>query len=362
MPRLREFKWNSWAEVAQDVHWFDRPGIIAVDTETTGLEYYDEPFAATLTWRRPDGSLASWYIDLEADGREGRVQRLRAILTHTPAWVFHNAKFDLQKLLLIGAITEADLEQVELHDTQTLYHLLDENSPKGLKDLAVRVLNYDDTIEVEVKSGPNKGRKRRVPKEQHHLNAVRRQLKLKKADGYHWLPREVVVPYALRDTEFTLQLWEKLWPRVQRKGESLVRLYQDSMELQAVLLRMEADGFALDLPYLEETTSEYGARVMEAWQRVVELTGRPDLNPQSPAQLLEAFRARGINLESTDKAALDGLDDDLARAVLEYRAVKKIHTTYLRGLMDAQRNGIVHPSFNADGARTGRMSSGTPKE
>jgi hypothetical protein len=51
------------------------------------------------------------------------------------------------------------LADVELHDTQTMYVLLDENGRKGLKHLAATVLKVDDTIEVEVKSGPNKGRR-----------------------------------------------------------------------------------------------------------------------------------------------------------------------------------------------------------
>jgi DNA polymerase I-like protein with 3'-5' exonuclease and polymerase domains len=241
--------------------------------------------------------------------------------------------------------------------------LLDENNTKGLKDLAVRVLGYDDTIEVEVKSGKNKGQMKKVPREQHQLNAVRRKLGLKKEDGYHLLPRDVLIPYALRDTDFTLQLYEVLMPKLEDKNdEALLQLYRDSMRLKRVLLRMEQDGFALDVPYTAETASEYGVRVMKKWDLVTELVGDPDFNPRSPAQVMAAFERRGIVLEDTQVKTLAKLDDDLARALLEYRSDFKIHTTYLLGLLREQRNGIIHPHFNDDGARTGRMSSSSAKE
>jgi len=356
MPRLREFRWGTWANHIADLWEEDAPRLIAVDTETTGVGFYDRPFAATVTWRRLNGELQSGYIDFESDEDGQRAELLYMMLEDTPGWVMHNSKFDLQKLQLIGALP--DPTKHELHDTQTLYVLLDENRRKGLKHLAVNVLGVDDTIAVQIKSGPNKGQWKRVPKEEHKLAAVRRKLKLKKDDGYHLLPREVLIPYALKDTEFTLRLFETLMPQLEAVGDPrLLDLYREFMELKLVLLDMEADGFQLDLDYLNEVTSEYGVRVMEGWDKVVNLTGNEDLNPQSPAQILEAFAKRGVKLESTAEATLKGVEDELAGALLSYRGDKKIHTTYLRALQEEQRDGIVHPNFNDDAARTGRMSS-----
>jgi DNA polymerase I-like protein with 3'-5' exonuclease and polymerase domains len=343
-------------------HLIDAPKIIAVDTETTGLGFYDRPFGATVTWRRHDGTLTSAYFELEGDDgiRAGMLQR---ILRRTPQWVGHNLKFDLQKLALAGIVGPDEWPEHELHDTQTIFHLLDENAPKGLKKLAVSVLRYDDTVEVEVKSGPNKGSTKLVPKEEYQLAAARRRLGLRKEDGYHLLPRELLIPYALRDTEFTLRLYEVLLPRLMKTGgDKLYEWYRTEMDLVPVVLRMEADGISLDTEYLDETASEYGVRVMEAWGRITALTGRPDLNPNAPAQLLEAFRARGLRLDSTDVATLEPLDDELAQAVLAYRSDQKVYKTYLRGLQDEHRDGLFHPNFNLVGPRTGRTSSGSAKE
>lgn len=363
MPRLKEFRFASWTAWTVREFEKDAPTVVAFDTETTGLGFYDEPFAATFTWRDTQGNLKSGYVSLEGPDQPAGVAALRRILLNGAAVVGHNTKFDCQKATLIGAVGLDEWDGIELHDTQTIYHLLDENSPKALKKLAVSVLKWDDTIEVEVQSGPNKGTKKRVPKEEHQLNTVRRKLGLRKDDGYHLLPREVLVPYALRDTDFTLLLYETLMPRLEKLGdEKLLALYASEMELTRTFLRMEADGLDLDLAYLERTASEYGVRVMEGWQKIVALTGQADFNPGSPQQILDVFAARGIHLDNTQAQTLEALDDDLARAIVQYREDQKLYRTYLRGLLDEQRNGRVHPWFNSTGARTGRTSSGSAKE
>lgn len=358
MPRLSHTRAGlAWTQVQ-----FDQPAIIAVDTETTGLEFYDEPFASTLSWRGPEGQLRNAYLPLEGHGRDLALEVLSEILESVPAWVFHNAKFDLQKLKLIGVIDDALIERVDLHDTQTIYTLLDENDRKGLKYLAVKILKYDDTIKVPYKTKGREGY-REISREKYELDEARRRLKLTKDDGYHLLPRRVIVPYALRDTDFTLRLYEKLMPALERKGgPDLLRLYASSMRLKRAFLRMEEDGLALDLDFLQTKASEYGIKVMEGWNRLVDLTGDSDFNPNAPAQVMDVLNARGLYPEDTQKGTLEKLDDEFVRALLQYRGDKKIHKTYLVGLLNAQRDGIVHPHFNDDGARTGRTSSGAAKE
>lgn len=359
MPRLRYAR----ADLAMVEIKVDQPDIVAVDTETTGTEFYDEPFAATLSWRAADGSLRNAYLPLEGHEREASIVTLGWILRKVPRWVFHNAKFDLQKLLLIGAIDRKLVDEIELHDTQTLFMLLDENSPKGLKTLAVNVLKYDDTIQVPYKGGKKKGQLREVSREKYELDEARRKLKLTKEDGYHLLPRRVIVPYALRDTDFTLRLFETLMPKLEKKGDpNLLDWYRHSMELKRALLDMEADGLGVDLDYLNRVASEYGVKVMESWDAVVKLTSNPDLNLNSPGQILKTFEGRGVFLDDTQAETLGKLDDELARAIIQYREDFKIHQTYLVGIQRIQRNGVAHPNFNDDAAKTGRMSSSSAKE
>lgn len=357
MPRLKSWKWESWAEAAWD-EYVSRPSeVVAVDTETKGLGFYDEPFSGQLTWRT-DGQLKSFYFET------GTFGYLSAILQRAPTWVFHNAKFDLQKLLLANVIDEDMLKIREIHDTQTQYALLDENGRKGLKDLAVRVLGYDDTIRVPYSDKRKKEFPevyREVSREKYLLDKTFRRMGLKKEDGYHLLPREVVVPYALKDTEFTLQLHELLYPQILQKDEDLQRLYRAEIELQLVLLRMEADGFRLDVPYVEAAASEYGVKVMTGLMELAELSGNAEFNPNAPAQILTVLKKRGLKVDNTQEATLVTLEDEFVTNLLQYRADKKIHD-YLAAIQRERRGDLIHPNFNPTQARTGRMSSSKAKE
>jgi DNA polymerase-1 len=353
MPRFQRFKWVAWADAALAAWKVDQPDVLAVDTETTGVEFYDEVFCGTVSWRAADGELKSWYFETaEADTRD----QLREIIVGTHKWICHNAKFDWQKLIFAGVIDRDELDRHELHDTQTNFMLLDENSPKGLKKLAVSVLKHKDVINVPTKSGKNKGKDRWLPREEYVLGEARKKLGLTKKDGYHLLPRQLLVPYAMRDTDFTLRLHEILYPQLAKRDPRLVEIYHESMQRKSDLLDMEAGGLALDLPYLEQAASELGVKVMETWQGVIDKAGF-DLNPNSPDQIKAAFEKRGVYLADTQADTLEKLTDPLAVALLAYRDVKKIHD-YLRELKRIQRDGIAHPNFNDDGAKTGRMSSG----
>jgi DNA polymerase I-like protein with 3'-5' exonuclease and polymerase domains len=334
----REFLWHRTLQYLAD----DAPACVAVDTETTGLGFYDTPFCATLSWRSQGGSLHSAYVSLEGDERELGIQELREALATVDVWVFHNAKFDLQKLRLIGALPDAWQSWVVMEDTQVIAALTNENERKKLKHLA-RVVLGEETDEEEV------------------LKVVRRKLKLTKDDGFFHIPREVLVPYAIKDTEFTLRLFEKMKPQL---PEDVLGAYDREIDATLVLLDMEANGIALDLDYLRRTTSEYGVKVMEGWGRLTELTGITDPKmPNSPKQLTEAFAARGIHLDSTAEPELAKLgDDELATTLLQYRSDKKMHKTYLKALLDEQRDGVVHPWFNVIQARTGRMSSSSASQ
>lgn len=362
MP-IAEERWKRWADCVVRRVERDRPQRIAFDTETTGVGFYDEAFAATLTWRTPAGDLQSGYLALEDEGRDERVAALGHVLRSVPEWIHWNAKFDMQKAILSGAITRADIDRAKIHDGQTVFALINENERKALKVVGPAVLGdsrdvVGRLIPKTIKSGPRKGQVDLVPKEKFRLDAVRKKLKLTKDDGYHLLPRSVIVPYAIRDTILTLRLFEVLVPRLKAIGDPrLLEIYEERMELKLALLDMESDGFALDLPYLESVTSEYGVKVMEGWSEIVAMTGDPDFNPQSPQQILEAFEKRGVSLDSTGVKVLEKLDDPFATSLLQYRNDKKIHTTYLKALLAEHRNGITHPNFNDDAARTGRMSS-----
>ena len=305
---------------------------LAVDTETTGVAFFDIPLIVTTAESDVDGVHTEFYT-LPDD-----TQEVRDRIAHTDELVFHNAKFDLQKLALAGILDVDVLEPARVWDTECLAQLLDENRRKGLKFLARELLG-EETDEEEV------------------IRKERRRLKLTKADGYDKLPREVVEPYARKDAEFTIRLHDLLRPQVE-SSENLSRLNRLEQRLTFTLLRMETRGMGVEVGYVEATAREYASKALALELAIRDVVGSEEFNPNSPKQVTEAFLGRGIELESTDKATLAGMDDPLGGQLLELRTLKKMHGTYLKAILDEQRDGILHPSYRQHGTRTGRMSSG----
>lgn len=317
------------------------PGLIAVDTETTGFEFFDTPFCVTVAWRKENEDIESHFLDLSVEA--GRAAAA-LILDGGARWAFFNAKFDLQKLILAGIIKREDVSVDQFEDGLLVAALVDEHRRNGLKPL-MRDLLGKETDEEEA------------------LAAVRRKLKLRKDDGYHLLPREVLMPYALKDAEFTLELLPILARQLDAVGDpGLWDTYQFDKELILTLLDMEAAGVRVDKEYVESTAREYGRKAIELEMDIRDLTGDEDFNPNSNPQIRAAFEARGIEAEKYDKSVLSKLEDPLAKAILDLRHVKKMHGTYLVAILNESRDSILHPNYRYPNTRTGRLASGGAEE
>lgn len=291
------------------------------------------------------------YLELEQFSRSVA----GTIIAYSPELVFHNAKFDLRMLVQEGIVGRYELDHTTLHDTQTLAYLLNEHRRKALKFLARELLGE-------------------MTNEEEYLKEVRKRVKktlgLKsiKDVSYDMLPRPSLIPYAIKDAEFTIRLFHMLYPEVvnmPRTGKdfpSLHELYVNEMELTLVLLDMETAGLGVDLEYTERTAKEYARKALMLELDIRDMVGREDFNPNSPKQLTEAFAERGTIIDSTNKQTLSELDDPLAEKVLELRSVKKMHGTYLTSMLDETVDGVLHPHFNAAKTKTARFSSSSAGE
>ena len=330
----------------------DKPYAVAVDTETTGVAFFDTPFLASFCWGERGQA-----IDLASE--EGR-ESVRRICADTPALIFHNAKFDIQKLQLVDLFRRGTVSASSgpiptgVHDTEALAHLLNEHRPKGLKPLARTVLGLT-TDEADA------------------ISKARRKNKLTKADGLDKLYEaepELVTTYAIKDAEFTWQLFWHLWAQLS-KYDDLLSLYELERELMWVLLDMETAGMAVDLPYVEETAKDYSGQIVRAEWDIEDATGlkvfhptksgqktpEGQFNPNSNDQIRAYFTEKGIQAENFDKNVLKTLDDPLAEALLAARGAKK-KSDYLQAILREQRDDVLHPHFRQHGTRGRRMSSG----
>lgn len=305
--------------------------LLAIDTETTGVGWHDEAFMISFATH-----MGSHVVDkrlCEHGEWERSIDIVYSVLNGCDKIIMHNAKFDIQKLCRLGIPLSVFVDKFE--DTQALAHLIDEHQSTSLKYLARTVLG-EETDEDEV------------------LKVWRRQNKIKKEEGYEPIPHEILAPYALKDSEFTLRLYKVLWDRMPK---DLQPLYEIEKALTLSLLGIEARGMKIDRQYVTNKRKEYSDRIYKLKHRIGTLAGE-EFNPQSPKQIIEVFAQRGVRVTATDKATLSALDDELALAIVELREANKIKSTYFDGLYEESKDGILHPNFRQHGTKTGRMSSG----
>ena len=305
--------------------------LLAIDTETTGVGWYDEAFMISMAtdvysivYDRRIMSIGEW---------DEAIMEVSKALTNAAKIIMHNAKFDMQKLIRLGINGSVFYDKFE--DTQAMAHLIDEHQSTSLKHLA-RVYLGETTDEDEV------------------LKVYRRKAKLKKEDGYEPIPHDILAPYAIKDAEFTLRLYSHLENRL---PEDVRPLYEMEKNMTLALLRIEAQAMSVDREYVINKRREYGDKIYQTKARIAELSG-PDFNPQSPAQVLTALEGRGIRIAKTDKATLASVDDELASLIVELREANKIKATYFDAMYEESKHGLLHPNFRQHGTRTGRMSSG----
>ena len=306
--------------------------LLAIDTETTGVGWHDEAFMISIATQEWSHVYDKRLCEHGKDWDEA-VETVSAMLIDCDKIIMHNAKFDIQKLCRLGIPLSVFVDKFE--DTQALAHLINEHQSTSLKYLARTVLG-EETDEDEV------------------LKVWRRKNKIKKEEGYEPIPHEILAPYALKDSEFTLRLYKVLWDRMPK---DLQPLYEIEKALTLSLLGIEARGMKIDRQYVTNKRKEYSDRIYKLKHRIGTLAGE-EFNPQSPKQIIEVFAQRGVRVTATDKATLSALDDELALAIVELREANKIKSTYFDGLYEESKDGILHPNFRQHGTKTGRMSSG----
>ena len=159
--------------------------------------------------------------------------------------------------------------------------------------------------------------------------------------------------------------------RIDKAG--LRRLLDEvELPLSSVLARMQANGVALDVAYLDEMAEGVRDTMATLQARIYELAGE-EFNLNSPPQLrailydklkLSPGKKTPKGQLSTDASVLEKLRDvhPIVDAILSWRELDKLNSTYLDALPKQvdPRDGRVHTTFNQTGAATGRLSSTNP--
>jgi len=187
-----------------------------------------------------------------------------------------------------------------------------------------------------------------------------------KNPAYGLAPDHIRVPYAQKDAECTMMLWLLMWGAANKKQK---KIYRNEMKVLRCVLDMEKRGLLIDLDLAGKMLTKAERMRKKYLSKLRKMTGNKLFNPRSPIQLKEAIYGTGrtkivrrtkTGKPSTDRLTLIQVVHPLAPVILIYRQWEKLSGTYLKPLIERQNRGIIHPSFNQAGTKTGRFSSSNP--
>ncbi|MBX3494115.1 MAG: DNA polymerase I, partial [Parvibaculum sp.] len=186
------------------------------------------------------------------------------------------------------------------------------------------------------------------------------------------VPIEKAVAYAAEDADVTLRLWHILKPRL--VAERRMTVYETlERPLVPVIVEMERAGVKVDKAVLARLSSDFAQKMARFEDEIYVLAGER-FNIGSPKQLGEIlFDKQGIpggrktktGAWSTDADMLEALaaqGHELPRAVLDWRGLAKLKSTYTDALPEFidRDTGRIHTSYSLAATSTGRLASTEP--
>ena len=173
----------------------------------------------------------------------------------------------------------------------------------------------------------------------------------------------------IRDCAAMRELCNKLNENIIDNGEEKL-LQEIELPLSEVLASMEIDGFKVDFSGIYEYGNVLEAKLSDLIATIYSYSGE-EFNLNSPKQLgVVLFEKLGLPVKkktktgySTNAEVLENLYDEhpIIPAILEYRTIQKLKSTYCDGLLKVVGvDGRIHSTFQQTETRTGRLSSTEP--
>ena len=328
------------------------PEFIALDTEASALYPRDGcVIGISMSHRKDQGVYMDTMFVTDAI-----VEKLQYICNNYKI-VFHNAKFDIKMLQYHFGLTFPDWE-----DTMLLHFDLDENSPHGLKPLAIK---YTDLGNYEAELDKFK-------------TQYCKDHKIKKADfTYDLIPFDIMFPYAAKDTAATFDLFLLLMPLVQ-KNNKLFKVYKRLLkEGTRFLVDVEETGIPINKELIEHHIKKISDEIKELTESLykhnevkkVEEIKKKLFNVNSTMHLRTLFfdildmpytKLTEGGDPSTDAEVLEelALTHPIANTINNIKKLKKIKSTYLEKMLNGcDMDGRLRTGFNLHITTSGRLSS-----
>lgn len=358
-------------------------GIIAVDTETNGLDRIDGKIAGVCLYTpgqkgvyipvRHESFMTG--IELKTNvSKEFMKDQFERMNKSNIKYVLHNAKFDMHILWWMLGI-----KIIPYWDTQIGSQLLNENEPHKLKVLYKKYVdNADENSKVA------------------SFNSLFKGIEFNK------VPPDVAYMYASFDPIMTYELYQFQYNFIDINGkyckekglERVAEVFRNiEMPLIQVVFEMECTGVKIDTELADKLKAQYTKHKDAAEEKfnleIEKLNDKFDkLMIKNPAAYNKLFKDRirkvsissptqlailfydVLEFESPDKksprgtgeAILKSFNHPLVDSILEYRSMSKLLSTYIEAIPQhiAKRDNRLHANFNQYGAKTGRFSSSDP--
>ncbi len=341
---LTQQQFDAW------LHTLMQAPVFAFDTETTSLDYMTAEIVG-VSFAVTPGKAA--YVPLAHDypgvpeqlNREQVLTALKPLLESLEHLKLgQNLKYDCHVLANHGI----QLRGIA-HDTMLASYVLNSTASRhNMDDLAKHYLGIT-TIAYESVAG--KGAKQ---------------------IGFAEVSLEQATPYAAEDADITLRLHRVLQEKLSQQPK-LHQLYTElEIPLLSVLARIERNGVLIDTDMLAKQSLELSDQIIALERHAHELAGQT-FNLGSPKQIqdilyeqqkLPVLKKTPKGQPSTDESVLQelALNYPLPKAILEYRGLSKLKSTYVDKLPQQVdvKTGRIHTSYHQAVAATGRLSSSDP--
>lgn len=333
---------------------------VALDTETTGLDYQDEVLGAALAWRDGRGEMKSVYLRapigqisiFDATLSRGSIDIHSIIedLYSTHSMVYHSEHFDHRAIH--RALQGGPFPQHQTHDVLHIATLLAYQEEKNLRWLYKKYVGKD------------------LPEGYSDMKGKRGKLKD--------IPLDRVSLYGRTDAVNTLELKEFIYPKTYAQDEDLYDLERDYALL---VMKMIRRGLKLDVDWCKGREAIFRERMVDIEEI---LYGMGQLRDIGSNHRVAAFLFKTLDLDSifaplttlTNSTFPQGIpsvaSDVLDKCIENHPAVRLIlEWRQLRGAIGkwigiggfrrhAQIDGYIHALLGPFGTISARMAASHP--
>jgi DNA polymerase-1 len=283
--------------------------------------------------------------------------------------VFHNASADISALMNIG------MKPVPPYsDTMVAGGIVNENfSTKKLKPMAAKYLNEPCNEEKALSKAKNK-----ITRELRKKGIIPPKQKGDKYFlPYYFIPPEILIPYALKDTEYTIKL-EYLFMKTLEKYKDV---YEFEMSLIPIVVDLYRNGMFIDRPFVAKMIEQYSSEQKKVLNKIIRMVKGYGLrfydakkkevpfNPNSNLQISKVVEYLEIPITkftttgpATDKKTLEPFIDQypFLEAHFDSEWYEKQLTTYYVPFYfhhTTDINSLAHFSYYQSAAKSGRFTA-----